>query len=83
MKYKITPYGIFKDLMKCFITACGIMLLIVFFDTESLFFQEGKLMRDSIRSGTYAIFSILLFGTICWRVLEMELFKRDNSHKEE
>lgn len=77
MNGKITLYGVFKDVMKCFIAACGITLLFIFFGNQSLFLKNGELLKQAVQAVVLCIFIILLLGTEIYRLLEIKLNKSE------
>lgn len=75
MNGKVTLYGVFKDVMKCFIAACGITLLIIFFGDQSLFLKDGELLKQAVQAVIFCIFIVFLLGTGIYRLLEIKLNK--------
>lgn len=51
----IRPYVIFSDIMKCFMTSCGTVLLICFFN-----FEQVSLTDEIISRSVFTIFSFLV-----------------------
>lgn len=61
----LKPYSIFKDAMKCFITACGSTLLIIFFYNEN-----EKITKNLIQSCVLSIFILLIVFTVFYKWLK-------------
>lgn len=54
----LKPFTIFTDIMKCFFTACGFILLILFFDNSNI-----EITKELLRKGVMNIFVSLM---ICY-----------------
>lgn len=56
---RIHPYVIFTDIMKCFLTSCGLVFLIIFFAFEE--FKELPLTWELLSKNVLVIFCFLVF----------------------
>lgn len=61
---KIRPYYILRDIMKCFISACSISFLILFFNIENITYTQPILKEITI-----SIFSFLITFTCTIKIL--------------